>query len=388
MVKGEQPAQYAVDDFTNLLLSFNSSNKIQLNVINIISETMCSRAEEIACLIMKTYEQNAELGIVIDQLSVRNSLYKQLFETYARQRVQKGTMNNSFAQERTGIYDDKAEGNEVEMPDLNGPASAEVGESTLTSPSNKQPRERKNLRHRTANVTESGTKKRSMRMSGIKAENAGSVHKVGGLGRVDEKRHKKGSNLVEQERHVKGTASVGKDVGQIHTTKILTDKGNFGDEEIGRKKMKTTCGLLDELELLVIRGLEVEDATKTINTQLLDETLFKTIQCKICGLRYSPDEKEVLSLHLADHQRRIRASESKAVVSRDYMCRKNEWLVSKLNLPSIRADRKAITCSKPQTCKICKNKICLSWCDDTEQWILEDAVEIGGSQYCHRKCVE
>lgn len=390
MVKGKQPAQSAVDDFTNLLLSFNSSNKIQLNVINIISETMCSKADEIASLIMKSYEQNAELGTVIDQLSMRNSVYKQLFEKHAGQKVQGEQAGSGFALEKDI---GREEGGEAVESGVCRQSSAwthasKAGETSTHSPCGKQSRERKSARRRPVNAAESRTKKRGVRASGVKTDNAADACTLSGAAHVGEKGRTKATTM-EGQMHFKDTRSEDRNTAQTCTNDAAMHKRNTMNDEAGRKRVKTAAnGLLDEIELLAMRGSEARNAAQTINTQLLDETLFKTIQCKICGLRYSPDEKEVLSLHLADHQRRIRASEAKAVVSRDYMCRKSEWLVSKLNLPSVRADRKAITCSKPQTCKICRSKICLSWCDDNEQWILEDAVEIGGNQYCHRKCVE
>eukprot|EP00866_Antonospora_locustae_P001139 jgi/Antlo1/1139/841 len=394
MVKGKQPAQSALDDFTNLLLSFNSSNKIQLNVINIISETMCSRADEIASLIMKTYEQNEELGTVIDQLSLRNSLYRQLFEKYAGQKVQGEKGDSGFVLERQDLYrgrEKNGEAVESEMykQSFTRTQGGNVNENDVLLSCGKQLRKRKNTRRRPGNIAESGTKKRSVRASGVKTDDAVDTQMLGRTVHVEEKRPLRESNMGDHEMCSNDTKFADRISVQICTNGTKMYNESLVYDEVGRKKVKTTASsLLDEIELLVTRGSEVRNAAQTINTQLLDETLFKTIQCKICGLRYSPDEKEILSLHLADHQRRIRASEAKAVVSRDYMCRKTEWLVNKLNLPSISADRKAITCNKPQTCKICRNKISLSWCDDSEQWILEDAVVIGGSQYCHRKCVE
>lgn len=139
-----------------------------------------------------------------------------------------------------------------------------------------------------------------------------------------------------------------------------------------------------------------EDREEEIKSEIQEDdgfnffilSLFQPIQCKLCGLRYSQSEGEVLSLHLQDHQRRARSEEGKNVNCRKFFCRKTEWLINKLDLPQIIETKNKIKSNKPRNCKVCNMKIDLSWDDEDEQWILEDAIEINKNNFCHRRCVE
>lgn len=332
-----------MDDFTDLLLSFNSADKIQLNVISIVSETMAYQAEEIADRIINAHKKNPQLDVVMERLCSRSNTYRKLFSEHV------GT--NEPAEKSS---DDAL----AAFATSDARSSTQISKTTKGSAVERLSAGRKKAEHRNDTVQND--------TSGTEAS----------------------KRIPRDTEHVASRKRTPQTLEKKRTTLQKPLDEDRTDAHVATKKRKVSKGLVADLELFVKEAKKFRDAGKIINVKLLDDVLFKVIQCKMCGLRYSPDEKEVLSLHLSDHQRRIRTNESKNVVSRDYTSRKSDWLVGKLNLPSVRVDKKVITSDKPQVCKVCKDKIALNWCDENEHWVLDNAVEVGGDQYCHRKCVE
>lgn len=120
----------------------------------------------------------------------------------------------------------------------------------------------------------------------------------------------------------------------------------------------------------------------------LKKILYKPIQCKICAIRFDTQESEALSVHLQDHQRKLRTSEQHTTVSREYACRESEWLVSKISLPTVSFSNTKVMSDKAQECKICKEKIQLKYDDEEEAWILNEGFKSEDGFYFHRKCIE
>ncbi|RVD92496.1 mRNA cleavage and polyadenylation factor I II subunit pfc 11 [Tubulinosema ratisbonensis] len=150
---------------------------------------------------------------------------------------------------------------------------------------------------------------------------------------------------------------------------------------------------IDKLNKKIIKNkLTNQSKKKNQNSKKLlkklIKILYKPIQCKICALRFDTHESEALSVHLQDHQRKIRSTEQQTTLSREYACKESEWLVSKISLPNLVFSNVKVKSDKAQECKICKEKIQLKFDDEEEAWVLHEGVKTEDGFFYHRKCIE
>ncbi|KAF7684224.1 Pre-mRNA cleavage complex 2 protein Pcf11 [Astathelohania contejeani] len=120
------------------------------------------------------------------------------------------------------------------------------------------------------------------------------------------------------------------------------------------------------------------------------DSFFGILQCKICGLRFSEGEGDLLGTHVNDHSRRNRLAYEKNVLSREYYPFREYWIkcLDKIKLDeSIPAEDNKIFCDESVYCDKCENKMEMVWDDDAEKWVLINAVKLKEGSYCHRNCV-
>ncbi|KCZ79902.1 hypothetical protein H312_02704, partial [Anncaliia algerae PRA339] len=175
------------------------------------------------------------------------------------------------------------------------------------------------------------------------------------------------------------------------TAKVIPGLTLFTDEvkrETNENKPKEKIEVEDKVKEKKDKKIKKKKKPIEIIMKKLQGILYKPIQCKICALRFDTNESELLSLHLQDHQRKLRSTEHHTSFSREYASKESEWLVTKINLPSFSNTYTKVKSDKMQDCKMCKEKIQLKFDDEEEEWILNDGIKTEEGFFYHRKCVE
>ncbi|KAM0673254.1 mRNA 3' end processing factor [Gurleya vavrai] len=125
---------------------------------------------------------------------------------------------------------------------------------------------------------------------------------------------------------------------------------------------------------------------------LLINFLMFILQCNICGLRFNEnsDGQSKLVKHVDEHSRQKRILENELNTGREYFSSFFDFInnIAKISieLPKEEEEIQKIK-AENANCFICKKRIEKKWCDDDDEWILDDCVMIEDKKYCHRNCV-
>ncbi|KAM0674646.1 mRNA 3' end processing factor [Gurleya vavrai] len=125
---------------------------------------------------------------------------------------------------------------------------------------------------------------------------------------------------------------------------------------------------------------------------LLINFLMFNLKCNICGLRFNEnsDGQSKLVKHVDEHSRQKRILENELNTGREYFSSFFDFInnIAKISieLPKEEEEIQKIK-AENANCFICKRRIEKKWCDDDDEWILDDCVMIEDKKYCHRNCV-